>query len=516
MSTKKKVAVGLVMATVLLAVAAGLVWIILHFQLVDFRLYDRQSESLDLRGQQISISHYDKLRERFPNCEIRWDIPFQGSYYPDDTTEITLSALSSEDAAALDYFTELETVNADGCTDYDQLTAFQDEHPEVAVRYTVTLGDTVCRQGAKEVYLDSISSDQIPLLKYLPKLTTVIVRGGQQMEGMAQLQQYCHENGLNFRISLGGKVVADDETALTISGTDDDELNLLSLLPDLESVHLVLPEASAENLIALQESLSQAEVTWEQEICGKVVSLGVEEVDLSDAEIESLEQVEAGMAYFPGSQRVFLGECGIDNDEIAEFREQMRDQYKVVWIVRCGEKLPTRTDTTSFMPSRDGVGYIRDDSTVNLRYCEDIIAVDVGHMGVKDVSFVEYMPNLKYLILAHTEVQDITPLSTCKNLVFLELDWSPVRDFSPLVGCTALEDLNIGNTGADVTPIGQMTWLKNLWMIFRGGGSAWQMTQALPNTHVVASGNATVSSGWRRLPNYYAMRDALNMYYMEW
>lgn len=516
MTTKKKIAVGLIVSVVVLAAVAGLVWTWMRFTVVDFHLYPRESVSLDLRGQTISIAHYQKLRDRFPGCEIQWNVPFQGAVYPEETTQITVTSLSQEDAAALDYFPMLETVNADGCTDYDQLIALQDRHPEITVRYTVTLGTTACRQSAKEVYLDSIDPSQIPLLAYLRQLTTVVVRGGQQMEGLSQLQEYCHENGLAFCISIGGQRIPDDAREVRVSGADDDSLNLLSLLPDVESVHLVLPKASAENLIALQDSLANAEVTWEQEICGKVIPLGEEEVDLSDAKIESLDQVKEGMAYFPGSARVFLGECGIDNDEIAAFREEMRDQYKVVWIVRCGEKLPTRTDTTSFMPSRDGVGYIRDDATVNLRYCEDIIAVDVGHMGVKDVSFVKYMPKLKYLILAHTEVQDITPLSTCKNLIFLELDWSPVRDFSPLVGCTALEDLNIGNTGADVTPIGQMTWLKNLWMIFRGAGSSWQMRQALPNTHVVSSGNATVASGWRNLPNYYDMRDALHMYYMSW
>ena len=61
-----------------------------------------------------------------------------------------------------------------------------------------------------------------------------------------------------------------------------------------------------------------------------------------------------------------------------------------------------------------------------------------------------------------------------------------------------------------------MTWLKNLWVIECNAGVTYKMTQALPNTRVQGSGNATVASGWRNLPNYYAMRDALGMYYMSW
>ena len=142
-------------------------------------------------------------------------------------------------------------------------------------------------------------------------------------------------------------------------------------------------------------------------------------------------------------------------------------------------------------------------------------ALDIGHMSIHDVSFLEGMTSLKYLILAHTFVTDISPISNCKNLVFLELDFSSVRDFTPLQGCTALEDLNIGETYADVEPLLEMTWLKNLWCVKRGYGSVKKLTEGLPSTvHINSLGGETVGNGWRKLPNYYAMRDTLGMHYM--
>ena len=42
---------------------------------------------------------------------------------------------------------------------------------------------------------------------------------------------------------------------------------------------------------------------------------------------------------------------------------------------------------------------------------------------------------------------------------------------------------------------------------------AWRL--ALPDTNIVGKGNDVVAYGWRRLPNYYKMRDALGMYYMD-
>ena len=161
------------------------------------------------------------------------------------------------------------------------------------------------------------------------------------------------------------------------------------------------------------------------------------------------------------------------------------------------------------------VYYLQDAEAANLRYCPEMVAVDIGHMSVSDISFVEYMPNLRYLILAHTAIRTIEPIRSCKNLVFLEVDNTGIMDFSPLLDCTSLEDLNIGKTWNDVTPLTEMTWLKNLWMIFREH-SAPKMIQALPNTKVVYGGDATVACGWRDLPNYYAMRDELKMFYMTW
>ena len=166
------------------------------------------------------------------------------------------------------------------------------------------------------------------------------------------------------------------------------------------------------------------------------------------------------------------------------------------------------------MPVREHVYYFLDDDAYNLRYCEEMLCVDVGHMGLTNIDFVSGMPHLQFLILAHNgQLQDISPINSCKELIFLELDWSAVKDFSPLVGCTSLEDLNIGLTYPSVEPLMQMPWLKNLWMVERGGG--YQLSQALPDTKIVATANATVGAGWRNLPNYYKMRDMLGMEYMK-
>ena len=82
--------------------------------------------------------------------------------------------------------------------------------------------------------------------------------------------------------------------------------------------------------------------------------------------------------------------------------------------------------------------------------------------------------------------------------------------------CTALEDLNLGRTYADVTPLLTMTWLKHLWLLDRGLEAQLKVREVFEETETVLffNGEFTVSGGWRDLPNYFAMRDILGMPYM--
>ena len=515
------------------ALIAGAAWTLLNFYIVDFKLYAKDAAALDLRDREISVSHYDKVAQKLPDCEIRWDVPFQGGVLADDTTEVTVTSLTAEDVKALAHLSQLKTVHAESCTDYDQLMTLKETCPKVKVTYTVTLGGEAYDGDSTKIDVSSITSGEIEQLQYFRNLTTVVAHGGKGQD-FSELRQYCRNREITFCVSLGGTEVPADETAVTVEGITDDDLEVLGCLENLKKLHLVDPTASAESILALPDGYPQAEVSWEVTICGETFTSTdtPEEIDLSDAEITSLEAVETAMAYLPDAQKLILGVCGVDNpdwgnsksklaaseiknEDLAAYRDRVREDYKVVWTVRLGPSIALRTDADNFMPNHFGVGQLPDSYAYNLRYCEDMVCLDVGHMTLTDISFVEYMPNLKYLILAWTEVQYIEPIRTCKNLIWLELDNSCIRDYSPLVDCTALEDLNIGRTYCDITPILEMTWLKNLYMIFGNGGYAWRASPALPNTHVVATGDATVGGGWRRLPNYYDMRDCLGMYYMN-
>ena len=553
----------IVLAAALLAVGIA-VWFLLTHVWVAGTFYSRNADVLDLRFADVTTADYDKLRKKAPNSEILWRIPFQGKTYDQDTDVLYVTSLTDEDVATLDYFTRLKTVEAQECTDYPQLAALTARRPEVTVEYAVTIDGREYPQDTAVVSISGITEEEINLLTYLPELTAVTAVGCRTPEQMTQLRDFCQEKGLSFALRFGTKTYPDTVEELDVTGVTDGELELLQLLPELKTLHLKNPEADPETVAQLRSTYPKADISWEVEIAGVSFPDDTKEVDLS-AVLESsaaqttaataagtqtaagaqtttktqtttgtatgtqstketqstapavtlnLEDLEKKMSYLSDAKQVFLGKCGLDNEELAALRERVRDSYKLVWTVQLGKKLTARTDDTTFMPVREHVYYFLDEDAYNLRYCEDMLCVDVGHMGLTNIDFVKGMPHLQILILAHNgQLQDISPISSCKELIFLELDWSAVKDFTPLVGCTSLEDLNIGLTYPSVEPLMQMTWLKNLWMVDRGG--AYQLSQALPDTKIVASADATVGAGWRNLPNYYKMRDMLGMEYMR-
>ena len=154
-----------------------------------------------------------------------------------------------------------------------------------------------------------------------------------------------------------------------------------------------------------------------------------------------------------------------------------------------------------------------------MKYCVDLVCLDMGHMGISDYSFLEYMPNMKYLVLCGTNGTDFSALANLKELVFLELFMTEFDQAEVLTGLTKLEDLNLGNSEIEnIEPLKEMTWLKRLWLpgarkVPYAEREALQ--GALADTIVNFMGVGSTDQGWRESPNYYAMRDLLGMGYMK-
>lgn len=463
---KKWIILALVLVLLLAAGGAGgyYIWYQNSHIFVEDAVYEKDLTSLDLRGTGCSLAHYEAVRQQLPDCEIRYDLPFQGKFYPDDTTEITITSLTEEEVGLLDYLPKLQKVSAEGCTDYAQLLALKEHRPDCEITYTVDLYGKTYPNDTKEL---SFGSEQLDL---------------QQLR------------------------------------------EALAYLPDMASITFDQPTVAAEELKALAADFENIDISWQKDAFGVTYGSDVTEIDLSGMCLTSLDQVEQALVWFPNLEKVILCDVGpgpkepFDDETMAAFREKMRPEYKVVWAVKI-YGLKVRTDDLYFMPVKHGVKVFNFE-VQKLRYCEDMLCVDIGHMPVTDLSFLEGMKSLKYFILVDSPLIYIDPIANCKNLIYVELFRTEIQDLSPLIGCTALQDLNVTRTKADPMVLKEMTWLKNLWVSkhqIKKEEDQKALQEALPNTFIQFSDyNLLARNGWRDLQNYFDMRDLLGMPYNTW
>lgn len=515
MQKKTLIAISLVLLVILAALTGGGLWLKNTHVFVNMRPYPKDAESLDLGGKQISLDHYQELSRLLPECEISWDVPFQGTHYPSDARKLTVTTLTPDDMARLALFENLEEIDAGSCRDYEALMELKEAYPHVDISYNVTIGGNSYPNDAKEVALNSVTEEDLALLELLPELTTLNARGCTDYAGLAAFRKAWPEVALLYDVTIGGETYTESTTELTLKNVDMAELEeKLPVLANLQRVHLVEPETDAARLVALRKANPKVEISWEKTLLGKTHSSNDTEIDYSGLSV-SPSDVEAAMAYYPDAEKVIMADCGIDNETMAAFREKMRPSYKVVWKVMC-RTIPVRTDDVFFHPYQHDIYNVFDDDLVNLKYCEDMICVDLGHNSLHHCDWAAYMPNLKYLILAwNIYLDDITGLSNCKELVYLELGWTQVRDFTPLLGCTKLEDLHLKYVYSDPGAIHEMTWLKHIF--WEGCKPVYQqaLTESLPDTYILFGGENSQTKQWRKLPNYYAQRDVLGMGYMD-
>lgn len=520
---------------VLAVLIIGMVVLMSCYVTVDGALYPRFRQELDLTGEQLTPEQFEKLQQKLPNTRILWMIPLESGPVRSDTAQITLTSLSDEDLALMDYLTDLQTVNAESCPDSARLAALQQRHPQAELRFGVWLGDQVFSTDAGAVTVIGMTQEDIPALAGFRQLTRLTIGGVSELSLADRIREAYPGLEVKYLVTLGDLDYPGDTRELTLREAEYEVIaQALELFPELSSLELINPSADARQLQGLREAHPEVRLSWRVEAYGLRFGEETTEMDLTDVPFDSLETVAAYADCLPNLEKLILGECGLDNELLAELRESRRGSYKVVWTIRFTEKLAARTDSTTFMPGHDDIGEYRFNESMgvnvqDLKYFEDLVCMDLGHYVIYKADFLAYMPHLKFLILSWTEIHDLSAIVACQELIYLELDYSQVRDFTPLLELKALEDLNICGTVADVTPLGQMTWLKNLWASDRSYSSKRFLLEAFPQEAVLDDEgqvlvsksetylyiNGGSSTAWRHLPHYYEMRDMLGMYYMN-
>lgn len=236
---------------------------------------------------------------------------------------------------------------------------------------------------------------------------------------------------------------------------------------------------------------------------GKQFSTDIAELDLSgkkisEAELPELKEIAAKL---PNLQKLILCDCGLSNETLANLQNELG--IRVVWRVKLGTQWSLRTDAVAFSVLIMNYKHVRMTSAdlEVLKYCPDLLALDLGHQAITDLSKIaEYLPNLRLLILADNQISDLSPLANLKHLHYLELFVNRVTDLSPLSGLKELVDVNISyNPISDVSPLLNAPMMQRVWLEHTNvsADGVNQLRETYPEAKIVNVGTGSVDQGWR-------------------
>lgn len=481
--SKKVVVVLAVIALVLALVVAGALgylWYRNTHVFVDGKAYSNREDTLDLRGESVSIEHYDQLHALLPECEILWNVPFQKGATPSDIETLTITDLSDEDIERMAaYFPNLKTVDASRCGDYAMLEKLQTRLPDLDVNYEVSLGEvsfapntTELALGPKVFDLDTLTTN----LQYLPEVTAVtFLRTELTAEQVQTLRDTFPEVGFGYTVTILDEEYDEGTETINLSAMESSELeqtlSRLRMLPKLFAVELCgfdgsvkLSKQEAKSLI---DALPNVSVHYEFDFFGTRLSTAEEEVHIKNVKIgdEGESEVRAALDLLPNCKRFVLENCQISNEVMAKLRDDYRDRTKVVWRVNFG-KGSSLTDAQILRAVYDLV----DTNCANLTYLEDVRFMDIGHNEfLKESSFISGMKSLEYVIISGSMISDLKPFANCKNLKVLEAAFCEyIYSAEGLESCENLERLNISYTHiTDLSSLDNLN-LVNLCAMYEG------------------------------------------------
>lgn len=205
--------------------------------------FPRNAPVYDLTGYDLTLEEYTDLCSRFPDSQILWDVPFQGSRYPTTTEKLTLTALSEEDVLLLDHFPQLKQVDGSQCPDLDNLLLLQARRPSCQVLYQVPLGSENCSCLSTAFTAADATAEQLDAaLPLLPRLRQLTLEGELPApEVLLRLQTAFPDVTMTFSMEICGQTCPSAAQTMDFTGLSVTFQELSRLLPEqLPDTNVVL------------------------------------------------------------------------------------------------------------------------------------------------------------------------------------------------------------------------------------------------------------------------------------
>ena len=497
----------------------------------------RGSLEADLRDLEMTLEEYEELNAQLKDTHLVWNIPIGGEGYDCTSREITISALTEDQIPLFDYFDNLQQISAWECRDYEALLKLQEALPGCTISWGIHLGDTQAPTTETVLKLegsDVTARELISKIGYFENLETVsVIDVTFTAQEQAELRAACPNTQFRWNMEVAGKTWLSTEKKLSYAGEKpafEELLTAAEWFYNVEELDLSGCGFTVEELLSLKEAYNGAVIHSELTVHGLTFTTEDVEVDFSGIAMEDTAAVEQFLPLMNNLEKVIMCDCGIPSEEMDAMGKR-NSEVRFIWTVMIG-KAKIRTDITAYIgakhgylpnanirdPYQDATRRLFDEDCEEFKYCIDMVCLDLGHMGVADYSFLNYMPKLKYLILADTQGTDFSMITNLPELIYLELFMTDFNQTEILLELKNLKNLNLGFTGlTNLEPLKEMTWLEMLWLPGNHLSTAQykELQEALPNTTIDYLSKDSTSNGWRKSQHYYDMRDLLGMYYLN-
>ncbi len=451
-------------------------------------------------------------------------VHLSAGFFPARTADLT-AVVTAEDLPLLEKFTALETADLSGSGCYEEIYAWGQAHPQVALRYTVPMpGDLVCSSEDQTLTLPLLDAaglaEAAQRFAYLPALTEVRLPGeaeGLAPEDFLALYEARPDLSYEYRFTVGRQELSVRDTSLSLPELDaagaKELLPLLPAMKELSSVDLGR-EAEGRNfgfadLALLQAARPELDFAYRFTLFGKEFSTLDTAMDLNHIPMtDGGAAVREAVACMPRLTVLDMDSCGVSNEDMAAIRDAFPD-VEVIWRIWFANNYSVRTNVERILASAPTIGgNVGDGNSEPLKYCTKVKYLDLGHNHlISDISFVSYMPDLEVCILAMNIISDISPLADCPHLEYLELQSNYVEDLTPLSGLQELRHLNVAYYYglSDISPLYNLTKLERLWLGCLNGVPAEQvaeMQRRAPQCVIDTSvGEDPTAGAWRYDPD---------------
>ncbi|MBQ3009739.1 MAG: hypothetical protein IJD81_00960 [Oscillospiraceae bacterium] len=297
-----------------------------------------------------------------------------------------------------------------------------------------------------------VTAEDIAMLEEYPDLVRLDLTGSTCYPEMLEYVLAHPDVKVIYNVEIMGKQYPRETVSINLSNLTSTQVKetaqLLRHFPDLRYVEVMKDDGtcalSYEDVKTLQDAVPNVSIHYLFELFGQQISLGDTKLEFVNTMIgdAGLEEIRNAIKKMPQLKTIRLDNCGTTSEAMDKLRKDYPN-LSVHWRVWFG-KYTCMTDETMLRLTNG----LKNEHIGEMKYLTEAVYVDLGHNEyLSDLSFFEYMPKVKVLILSGTAVNDVTHLKNLKQLEWLELVFCDyLKDISPLEGCTGLKYLNISIT----------------------------------------------------------------------